>query len=75
MLLDKETADLIASALYNQSITDLDLSQLDGLALLRYADDPDVEIDELGLSGDAGWLHGSNTEHEMLHTLGGYNAK
>lgn len=70
MLLDRETAELIAFALYNQTITDLDVGQLDELALLRYQDDPSVEIDPLGLSLDAGAeAHGVNTEQEMLHTV------
>lgn len=71
MLIDRETADVIASALYHDTITGLDPSQLDELAVLRYANDPDVEIDYLGLSTDAGAeFHGVNTEAEMLGTVG-----
>ena len=75
-MIDEPTAEIIATALYNQDITELDAQQLDELGFLRYADDPDVEFDELGLSLDAGSDgHGVNTEEEMLWTVDGYGGE
>lgn len=70
-MLDKETAEIIASALVNKDIEDMTPEELGELAILEYHNDPDVEFVELDFTPDAGAeLHGVNTEEEMMQTVG-----
>jgi hypothetical protein len=69
-MIDKETADVIAMALFNQDIIDLDVEALDELAVLRFFDDDDVEFTDVDFTLDAGpGGHGINNEDEMLQTV------
>lgn len=69
-MIDKQTADVIATALFNESIMDLDLEALDELSVLRFFDDEDVEFTNIDFTIEAGPDgHGSNTEDEMLQTV------
>ena len=49
---------------------DLSAEELGELAVIQYAEDPDVEFDELDLTQDASAPgHGENSEEEMMFTL------
>ena len=72
MISENET-DIIAAALWTQDITDLSVDELDELAMWQFAEDPEVELDWIGLSQDAGPEgHGVNTEEEMMYTWSDY---
>lgn len=67
-MLDKETADLIAAAIYTNDITTWTVDQLDELAEFAYANDPNVSFSDLDYVPDAGAeLHGTNTEEEKMN--------
>lgn len=71
--IEKEIADIIATALYNQELVGLDDTTLDELAFLRYFNDPDVEFEDLEYTEEAGVSgHGVNTEAEMNYTWGDF---
>lgn len=66
-MIDQESADMLANKVWSEELSEMTADQLDELALLQWADDPDVQFDELGLSQDAGqWRHGVHTDEEML---------
>lgn len=68
-MIDKETADVIALALFNEELVGLDLNALDELAVLRFFDDDDVEFEDIDYTQEAGLDgHGVNTEEEMIAT-------
>lgn len=59
---------LIAGAIWTKDIQDMTVNELDELALIEWANDPEVEFDELGLSQDAGAeAHGRHTDDQMLY--------
>ncbi len=69
-MIDKDAADIIAGALGADALENLTPEQLGELAVLYYANDPDVEFVDLDFTPDAGAeLHGVNTEEEMMRTL------
>ena len=71
-MIDKETADVIAIALFNEELVGLDSNTLDELAILKFFDDDDVEFEDLDYTQEAGLEgHGVNTEEELLHTWSG----
>lgn len=71
-MIDKETADVIAIALFNEELVGLDSETLDELAILKFFDDEDIEFEDLDYTQEAGLNgHGINTEEEMLYTWSG----
>lgn len=69
-VIDKETADIIAAAIWTEEIVNMSLEDLDLLAEYAFANDPDVSFSDLDYVPDAGAdLHGVNTDEEMMGTL------
>lgn len=66
-MIDQESADMLANKIWSEEIVNLSAEELDKLAVFQWADDPDIEFDEIGLSEDAGAeAHGVHTDKEML---------
>ena len=67
-MMDEGTIEMAANAVWMKDLIDMTADELDGLALMEWADDLEVEFDELGLSQDAGAeAHGRHTDEEMLY--------
>lgn len=64
-MIDQESADMLAVSIWSSEITGLSAEELDKLAIFEWADDPDVEFDEVGPLEAADVPHGVHTEEEM----------
>ena len=64
---DEQVADVIATAIWNEELTQLPLETLCELARFAYEGDDDVEFVDIEFTNEAGpENHGINSEEEML---------
>lgn len=67
-MIEEESAEMVANAIWSEDITTMTADQLDQLAILQWDSDPDVGWDELGLSNEAGAdRHGQHTDEQMMY--------
>lgn len=71
MISDREATDIIAKAIWTEEISKMTLDEMDELAFIQYADDPDVEFYSLDYTVEAGpFNHGINSDEDLMKSYG-----